>query len=240
MTVTDMAAYRELSDVEKRAAARRDARTDPTVTGVTLGERYGMSDEWGRKQIRAERNGTRTGTKPSRPTKPTGPRYGPPVPPAEPEPAAVPAPPAEVPATGPVPEPERRVDLMVVVTVIAVVVVAVVAMIASYSHTYDLARLAGQSHRLATVLPAAVDGLVVAGSTSLLVDRRAGRGASPLAWAAVVIGLVSSMAANVVAVDPTLVDLRVVRWVMAGYAPVALAISGHLLLRMLDHRKDPS
>ncbi len=235
MTVTDMAAYREMSDDDARTAARRDLRADPSLSGAAVGKRYGRSDEWGRKQKRwVERNGTPERTVPVEPKTVT-----PPVPVPVPE-EKPPAPPA-VPAVEPEPQSERRrIDPMVVVTVIAVAVVAVVAMIASYSHTHDLARLAGQSGGLAKVLPAAVDGLVIAGSTSLLVDRRAGRDASPLAWAAVVIGLVSSMAANVVAVDPTLVDLRVVRWVMAGYAPVALAISGHLLLRMLDHRKDPS
>lgn len=121
---------------------------------------------------------------------------------------------------------------LVAVTVAAVAIVAVVTMITSYSHTYDLAVLAGQA-RVAKFLPAAVDGLVIAGSTSLLVDHHLRRPGSTLARAAVVLGLVSSMAANVVAVDPTLVDLRVVKWVMAAYAPLALAVSGHLLLRML-------
>jgi hypothetical protein len=41
-------------------------------------------------------------------------------------------------------------------------------------------------------------------------------------------------------VDPTLVDMRAVRWVMAGYAPLALGISGHLLLRMLGERRPRS
>jgi hypothetical protein len=41
-----------------------------------------------------------------------------------------------------------------------------------------------------------------------------------------------AVAVDVRWLDPTLIDRRVVRWVMAGYAPVACAISGHLLLRM--------
>lgn len=137
-------------------------------------------------------------------------------------------------------DPEPAVPRsLVVLTVVAVAIVAAVTMVTSYTHTHDLAVMAGWGW-LATILPAAVDGLVVAGSTSLMVDRRL-RGRTypghPLAWAAVAIGLASSMAANIVAVDPSLVDMRVVRWVMAGYAPVALAISGHLLLRMLGEQR---
>jgi Protein of unknown function (DUF2637) len=132
--------------------------------------------------------------------------------------------------------PAGNPRLLINVTVVAVAIVATVTTVTSYTHTHDLALMAGQAW-LAKILPAAVDGLVIAGSTSLLVDRQHGRRGHPLAWTAVVIGLASSMAANVVAVDPTLVDLRVVKWVMAGYAPVALAVSGHLLLRMLgEHR----
>jgi Protein of unknown function (DUF2637) len=74
-------------------------------------------------------------------------------------------------------------------------------MVTSYTHTHDLAVMAGWGW-LATILPAAVDGLVVAGSTSLMVDRRIpNRTGHPLAWAAITIGLASSLAANVVAVD---------------------------------------
>jgi hypothetical protein len=230
VTVTDMAAYRSMSDAEKRAAAHRDALADPTITGKELGERYGMSDGWGRKRARLARTGPKA-VPVRKATVPPQPVYGPPVP--EAEPAAQPEPAAPVPASEPA--PRRRIDPLVVITVVAVAVVAVVALVVSYSHTHDLALLAGQSELLARILPAAVDGLVVAGSTSLLVDHRAGRKGDQLAGVAVVVGLASSVAANVAAADPGAVDLRVVRLVMAAYAPIALAISGHLLLRMLGH-----
>jgi hypothetical protein len=57
-----------------------------------------------------------------------------------------------------------------------------------------------------------------------------------LAWAGVALGLAGSLAANVLAVDPELVSLRAVRWTLAGYGPAALAVSGHLLMRMLSDR----
>jgi hypothetical protein len=85
-------------------------------------------------------------------------------------------------------------------------------------------------------LPLGIDGLVVAASCSLIVDRHLDRPGHPLAWAGVALGLAGSLAANVLAVDLDLVPLRAVRWVLAGYGPAALAVSGHLLFRMLGDR----
>ncbi len=121
------------------------------------------------------------------------------------------------------------------VTVISVALVTVVCAVVSYSHARHLAQLAGQG-ALAPWLPLAVDGLVAAATCSLLVDRRGGDRGHLFAWLGAGLGLAGSFGANLVAVDPTLVDVRHVRWVLAGYVPAALAISGHLLMRMLgDH-----
>lgn len=119
------------------------------------------------------------------------------------------------------------------VTIAAVVVVTAVCAVVSYSHIRDLAAFAGAGD-LAGWLPLGIDGLVVACSGSLIADRRQGQRGHPSAWAGLILGLAATLAANVIAVDPELVSVRVVQWVLAGYAPVALAVSGHLLLRMLD------
>jgi hypothetical protein len=124
---------------------------------------------------------------------------------------------------------------LLVVTVAAVVVVTLVCAVVSYTHIRDLAQHAGMGS-LALWLPLGVDGLVVAASCSLIVDRQLERPGHPLAWAGVALGLAGSLAANVLAVDPDLVPLRAVRWVLAGYGPAALAVSGHLLFRMLGDR----
>jgi len=113
----------------------------------------------------------------------------------------------------------------------AVVAVAFVAAVASYTHMLDLARHAGEGW-LALLLPISVDGLVVAGSTTMVVRRRKGHGGGWLAWLAVGLGIGASLAANVVAADPSLVDPDVVRRVIAGWPPVALAISGELALQL--------
>lgn len=124
---------------------------------------------------------------------------------------------------------------LLAVTVAAVVVVTLVCAVVSYTHIRDLALHAGMGG-LAVWLPLGIDGLVVAASCSLIVDRHLERPGHPLAWAGVALGLAGSLAANVLAVDPDLVPLRAVRWVLAGYGPAALAVSGHLLFRMLGDR----
>jgi hypothetical protein len=125
---------------------------------------------------------------------------------------------------------------LLAVTVAAVVVVTMVCAVVSYCHIRSLARVAGMGS-LAGWLPLGVDGLVVAASCSLIVDRQLGRPGHALAWAGVALGLAGSLTANVLAVDPTLVSLRAVRWALAGYGPAALAVSGHLLFRMLADRQ---
>lgn len=122
----------------------------------------------------------------------------------------------------------------------AVVAVAFVAAVASYTHMLDLARHAGEG-RLALLLPISVDGLVVAGSTTMVVRRGRGRGGGWLAWLAVGLGIGVSLAANVVAADPTLVDTDYVRRVIAGWPPVALAISAELAIQLRSggsHRRE--
>lgn len=125
---------------------------------------------------------------------------------------------------------------LLAVTVAAVALVTAVCAVVSYVHVRDLARLVGMGD-LAGWLPLGVDGLVVACSCSLLVDRHQERPGHPVAWLGVVLGLVTTVAANVLAVDPGLVPLRAVRWILAGYAPAALGVSGHLLFRMLGGRQ---
>jgi hypothetical protein len=235
-----------LTGAALQAAARQAWLVDPHLTGAELGAQYGRSERWGRDRIaEAKANGSHdTAPAPTAPEQlPHGTNGN--RSPAARQPNGTP----DAAATaGPAADsarrhngnaatlPEAAPTALLAVTVAAVAIVALVTMFTSYSHTMDLAQAAGQAPFVARILPAAVDGLVIAGSTSLLVDHHLDRPGSPLAWAAVALGLVSSMAANVVAVDPTLVDVRHVKWVMAAYAPLALAVSGHLLLRMLGQR----
>jgi hypothetical protein len=248
----------DLSPGEAQAQAREAwRRSGHTLTGAELAERYGRSERWGRQQIAAARTEDATNIRPaadgtpgSRPSaggsapapataaggRP-GTAAGVPARQAAPRADAAGRPSGRTPGTGrhgtAAARQAARTPLpLLAVTVAAVVVVTVVCAVVSYSHIRDLAEAAGMGS-LAGWLPLGIDGLVVAASCSLIVDRQLDRRGHPLAWAGVVLGLAGSLAANVLAVDPDLVSLRVVRWALAGYGPAALAVSGHLLFRML-------
>jgi Protein of unknown function (DUF2637) len=246
----------DLAPGEAQAHAR-DAwrRSGGRLTGAELARRYGRSERWGRQQIAAARaqqpgttpasgNGTSgtTAVPPRRPPAPAG-TPGTVSPAAALPPTSGAARPAHPTGTGTRPAPNWRqgrqaagVPLPLLgVTVAAVGVVTLVCAVVSYSHIRDLARVAGMGS-LASWLPLGIDGLVVAASCSLIVDRQLGRPGHALAWAGVALGLAGSLAANVLKVDPELVSLRAVRWALAGYRPAALAVSGHLLFRMLGDR----
>ena len=67
----------------------------------------------------------------------------------------------------------------------------------SYSHIYDLARLHGQTVTDARLLPLSVDGLIVAASFVLLHEARAGRVVPRLARWMLAVGVITTLAANV-------------------------------------------
>lgn len=112
------------------------------------------------------------------------------------------------------------------ITALAVLAVALVAAVASYDHQRALAALAGEDWR-AWLLPVSVDGLIVAASMSMLVQRRAGMPAGALAWASLLAGIGASLAANVAAAEPTMVGR-----VVAACPPVALLLARELLMQV--------
>jgi hypothetical protein len=111
--------------------------------------------------------------------------------------------------------------------------VAIVAATVSFEHQRLLANYAGE-HWRAWLLPIAVDGLVLAASMTMLTRRRAGQPTGALAWLSLTVGLGTSLAANVVAADPSLIDPAAVRRIVAAYPPLALALAWELLLQ--QHR----
>jgi hypothetical protein len=140
-----------------------------------------------------------------------------------PEPTLVPN---RVPEVGPAPVP-RWVQR---VTTGAVLSVALVAAVASYEHMRALAEVAGEGWR-SWLLPISVDGLAVAASMTMLVRRRAGEKSGALAWAALLLGLGASLAANVAAAEPTVVGRLVAAW-----PPVGLLLSYELLMQQIKAR----
>jgi hypothetical protein len=128
-------------------------------------------------------------------------------------------------------EPEWLVPVWVRrVTTVAVLSVAGVAAVASYEHMRALASVAGEGWR-AWLLPISVDGLAVAASMTMLVRRRAGLPAGALPWAALLLGLGASLAANVAAAEPTVVGRLVAAW-----PPVGLLLSYELLMQQHSGR----
>jgi hypothetical protein len=115
------------------------------------------------------------------------------------------------------------------VTTASVVAVAAVAAIASYEHMRALAEVAGEGWR-SWLLPVSVDGLAVAASMTMLVRRRARQPAGALPWAALLLGLGASLAANVAAAEPTVAGRLVAAW-----PPVALLLSYELLLQQTNN-----
>ena len=135
-----------------------------------------------------------------------------------------------IPAPVPVVEVPRWVQR---VTTAAVLSVALVAVIASYEHMRALAEIAGEGWR-SWLLPISVDGLAVAASMTMLVRRRAGEKSGALAWAALLLGLGASLAANVAAAEPTVVGRLVAAW-----PPVGLLLPYELLLQQIKARGGP-
>jgi hypothetical protein len=121
----------------------------------------------------------------------------------------------------------------------AVVVVAAVAATASYDHQRRLAELAGEGWQ-SWLLPLSVDGLLTAATMLMLTRRRAGQPAGTLTWTTLALGIVTSVAANVVGADPTLADPELVGRLVAAWPPLALFLSLELLMRQLGVRHDGS
>ncbi len=124
------------------------------------------------------------------------------------------------------------------VTTGAVVSVALVAVVVSFEHMRALAEVAGEGWR-SWLLPISVDGLVVAGSMTMLVRRRAGQNAGALSWAALLLGLGVSVAANVAAADPSVIDPELLSRLVAAWPPLALALSYELLMQQIKARGGP-
>jgi hypothetical protein len=108
---------------------------------------------------------------------------------------------------------------------LVIAIVGVVVALVSYSHIVDLAVLAGHGWR-AYLAPIALDGLAIAAIRAWQVGQH-----RRVAAVGIAVGIVGSVAANVLAVRPELVDLADVSAVLAAFPPIALAVIVHLVRR---------
>jgi Protein of unknown function (DUF2637) len=210
----------DLSDADAALLARADWHASGgTLTGRQLAERYGRSARWGQKQrAAAEREAAERAAAGTVAVPRTVPR---------PERKRTPAARTAAPA--------GASPLVRAVTFVAVGTVLVVAAVVSYVHIRHLAQTAGMGS-LAGWLPFALDGMVLACTGFLLDGPHPRKVDVVIARAGLFIGLVSSIAANALAVDPELASPRAVRLALAVYPPLAVAVTGHLALRMRGDR----
>jgi hypothetical protein len=109
-----------------------------------------------------------------------------------------------------------------------VAMLALIAGTVSYLHMHLLVELHGQPGWVAALTPLSVDGMIVAASTTLLADSRAGERGGVLPWALLVAGSVASLAANVAVAQPTVAGR-----VIAAWPSFALIAAYELLMRQV-------
>jgi hypothetical protein len=97
-------------------------------------------------------------------------------------------------------------------TTTSVVLAAGIAAVVSYQHMHELALRHGESWLGATLIPLAVDGMIVASSMSVLHASRIGRRGGVLPWLLLVVGSLASLGANVAVADPTLIARIIAAW----------------------------
>ena len=109
-----------------------------------------------------------------------------------------------------------------------VALLALIAGTVSYIHMHTLVALHGQPGWVASLTPLSVDGMIVAASTTLLAESRAGRRGGALPWALLVAGSIASLAANVAVAESALTGR-----IIAAWPSFALTASYELLTRQV-------
>jgi hypothetical protein len=137
---------------------------------------------------------------------------------------------AKKPATGKVtaqartPKAKRRSVTEEHVFAVAGYAVALAAVLVSLSHMFEVAHLAGQSWR-SFLLPVSVDGLALVSVMAVRRCRRVGLTPDRLVVGSLVLSVAASLAANVIASDPDLVEVAHLRWVVGAWPPVAFLLA---------------
>jgi hypothetical protein len=107
-----------------------------------------------------------------------------------------------------------------------VALLALIAGTVSYLHMHVLVARNGQPGWVAALTPLSVDGMIVAASTTLLAESRAGSRGGVLPWSLLAVGSVASLAANVAVAQPTVTGRLIAAW-----PSFALICSYELLMR---------
>lgn len=122
-------------------------------------------------------------------------------------------------------------------TVASVAVVAMAAAVTSVDHLADVARLVGTAGWKVWLLPAAIDGLASAAGLTLYRAHTMHERAGSVAWLALVLGVIASVAGNVIAVHPELVDTDTLKVAVGATPPLSLTLALHLLLEQVPNSR---
>lgn len=112
---------------------------------------------------------------------------------------------------------------------------ALIAGTVSYLHMHLLVELHGQPGWVAALTPLSVDGMIVAASTALLAESRSGKPGGALPWALLVVGSVTSLAANVAVAEPTATGR-----IIAAWPSFSLIAAYELLMRQVRRAAEAS
>lgn len=210
----------DLTDADKAIMARAEwHESGGTLTGRELAERHGMSPRWGQKQ----RAAARAETAPDRAAAAQV------VPRVSPGPASPPRERKRTPAAHPAP------FLLRFTSDLGSLVVIVVCAVVSYMHIRHLATVAGIDS--AAWAPLGIDGLMAVCTCKVISDRQAKRPPLRTAQIGLVAGIVGTLVANALAVEPELVPMVYVRIALACYPALAVTVILHVLyLRMAGER----
>lgn len=116
----------------------------------------------------------------------------------------------------------RAERTMRIIATIGAVPVGLVGLWVSYGHIYDVTLNAGESQSTAAIMALSVDGLMIVSGISIVSGRK-----SFMPYLAFTLGMLASLAANVVSADPSGLS-----YVVAGWPAVSLTVTSELLLRM--------
>lgn len=101
-------------------------------------------------------------------------------------------------------------------------IAGLVALWISYGHIYHVARMAGESHMNAMLIPACIDGLLIVAGVAIVSGRK-----DYVTYGSFAFGVIASLCANILSASGSILSYGI-----AAIAPIALVGASEMLLRM--------
>lgn len=112
--------------------------------------------------------------------------------------------------------------IMRVIAICGASMVGLVALWISYGHIYHVARMAGESHMNAMLIPVGIDGLLIVAGVAIVSGRK-----DYISYGSFSFGVIASLCANIISAEGSILSYGI-----AGIAPIALVGASEMLLRM--------